>query len=55
MIRKPIRLSRESERQVLIHQLSCLGIHEGKNGEQLHSLDYFTLLNMLALKKAVES
>lgn len=55
MIGKSIKLSRESERQGLIQQLNCYGIHEGSKGEQLSSLDYFTLLSMLAVKKAVES
>lgn len=55
MIGKPIKLSRESEKQVIIHQLSCHGVHEGSKGEQLDSLDYFSLVRLLAVKKAVES
>lgn len=55
MIGKTVKISKESERQVIIHQLSCYGIHEGNKGEQLSSLDYFTLLSMLSVKKAVES
>lgn len=55
MIGQKVKLSRESERQALIHQLSCLGIHQGNKGDQLQSLDYYSLRSLLAVKKAVES
>jgi len=55
MIGKSIKISKESERQVIIHQLSCIGVHEGNKGEQLSSLDYFTLLSMLSVRKAGQS
>ncbi|WP_313891147.1 hypothetical protein [Psychrobacillus sp.] len=55
MIGKPIKLSRESEKQIIIQELSCFGIHQTSNGEQLQTLDYFSLLNMLAVQKAIRS
>ncbi|GGA31957.1 hypothetical protein [Psychrobacillus lasiicapitis] len=55
MIKKPIKLSRESERLVLIRELQIRGIQENNDGQALENLDYFSLLSMLALKKAVES
>lgn len=55
MIGKSIKISKESERQIIIHQLSCFGVHEGNKGEQLKSLDYYSLRSLLAVKKAVQS
>ena len=55
MIGQKVTLSKESEKQALIHQLSCIGIHEGNKGEQLQSLDYYSLRSLLAVKKAVQS
>ena len=55
MIGKKVKLSKESERQVIIHQLSCVGVHEGNNGEQLCTLNYFSLWGERYVKKAVQS
>lgn len=55
MIGQKIKLSRESEKHALVHQLSCIGIHQGNKEEQLQSLDYYSLRSLLAVKKAVES
>lgn len=55
MIKKPIKLSRESERMVLIRELETRGVRENNNGQALESLDYFSLLSLLAVKRAVES
>lgn len=52
---KPIKFSRESEKQIILHELSCLGIHQTEKGEQLQTLDYFSLLNLLAVQKAIRS
>ncbi|MEK3976082.1 hypothetical protein [Psychrobacillus sp. FSL K6-1267] len=52
-MRKPIKLSKESERQIVIQDLTRLGIYEDKKGEPIHSLSYFSLVHLLAMEKAV--
>lgn len=53
MIGMKIRMSRESEKQVLINELNLLGIYENMKSEPLDSLDYYTLRSMLATEMAV--
>lgn len=45
----------ETRKQIIIHDLFLLGIHQGPNGEDLNKLDYYSLRSLLALKQAVES
>lgn len=55
IIGQKVKLSRESKEQALIHQLSILGIHQGNKGEQLQSLDYYSLRSLLAVRLAVRT
>jgi hypothetical protein len=55
MIYKQIIIQKESKIKYLIKQLNAKGIYKGPKGEQLQSLDYFSLLRLLAVKRAVES
>lgn len=47
-----IKLSREAERQVLIHDLLIMGVTD-INGQDIHSADYYTLRHTLAVKRAI--
>lgn len=53
MIGKTIKLSKESEKQIVIQDLNRLDVYEGKKGESLHTLDYFSLVHLLAISRAV--
>lgn len=52
---KVINIQQESTIQYLIKQLNTEGIYKGPKGEQLHLMDYFSLIRLLAVKRAVES
>ncbi|UAW07753.1 hypothetical protein PVJ1_00019 [Psychrobacillus phage PVJ1] len=55
MIGKVINIQQESKTQYIIQHLNAKGIYKGRNGEQLHSMDYFSLVSLLAVIRAVES
>lgn len=55
MIGKTIKISKESERQFIIQDLNRLGVYEGKKGEALQSMQYFPLVHLLSINKAVRS
>lgn len=55
MISKVINIQQESKIQYLIQQLNAKGIYKGSKGEQLHAMNYFSLVSLLAVKRAVES
>ena len=55
MIHKQIIVQQESRIKYLVKQLNAKGIYKGPKGEQLQSLDYFSLIRLLAVKRAVES
>lgn len=55
MIRKEVIIQQESKAEFLINQLNAKGIHHGPKGEQLQSMDYFSLIRLLAVQRAVES
>jgi len=52
---KVINIQKESTIQYLIKQLNAEGIYKGPEGEQLHLMEYFSLIRLLAVKRAVES
>ncbi|MEK4713441.1 hypothetical protein [Sporosarcina sp. FSL K6-5500] len=43
----------KAERLNLIEELVNLGVTEGRNGESLQKLDYYSLRSLLAIKKVV--
>lgn len=55
MIGKTIRISKESEKQIVIQNLRNMGVFEGQKGEKLHSMGYFALVYLLAVHKAMLS
>ena len=52
-MKKTIKLSKESERQIVIQDLTRMGIHSDKKGERIQSLDSLSLVYLLAINKAV--
>jgi len=43
----------QAERLNLIEELTNLGVTEGRNGEPLQKLDYYSLRSLLAIMKVV--
>lgn len=46
-------LRTEAEKRNLIEELISFGVTEGRNGESLQKMDYYSLRSLLAIKKAV--
>lgn len=55
MIYKQIIIQKALKIKYLIKQLNAKGIYKGPKGEQLQSMDYFSLIGLLAVQRAVES
>lgn len=45
----------KSEKLNLIEELVNLGVREGRNGESLQQMDYYSLRRLLAIREAVNS
>lgn len=46
---------REMQRDYLIQQLQAMRVVSGRNGELLSSMDYRSLVSLLAVREAVNS
>lgn len=55
MIGSKIKISRESEMQIIIQELHTLGVYENVKNEPLESLGYHQLVHLLATKRAVRA
>lgn len=50
-----VKLSRESEKQIIIQDLNRYGVFETMKGDELDTLDYYALRGMLAIELAVRA